>query len=365
MKRALGKGNRVRRSVGILVLVGVAIAAATVVPGLDNGSLARASSADTSEGRMPSLTGATHWFNSKPLTRADLRGKVVLVDFWAYSCINCIRSLPYVNAWYRKYKDHGLVIIGVHTPEFAFEKKPRNVARAIQHFGIQYPVAMDDHYAIWRAFGNHYWPADYFVDAELRIRAHHYGEGGYAEAEDTIRKLLAEAGYEHVPGGYVHPHAGGAEAAAPADARSPETYVGYARAQNYAGKALVRDKAHTYHAPASLSLDHWALDGRWNVHAHQATLVSGKGSVAYRFEGRDLHLVLGPAADGKPVHFRVTVDGHAPGASHGADVDAKGNGVVTKHRLYQLVRQKHGNGERVFTITFLDSGVRVYSFTFG
>jgi cytochrome c biogenesis protein CcdA/thiol-disulfide isomerase/thioredoxin len=396
MKRALGAGEWIRRGLGVLVLAGVAV----ISLGLDTGLLAQVSLASTSgieqhliatinpkaapaarqadpppaadsvgplpvQGAMPSLAGATRWFNSPPLTRADLRGKVVLVDFWTYSCINCIRTLPYVNAWYRKYKDHGLVVIGVHTPEFAFEKEPDNVAHAIKHFDIHYPVAMDNHYAIWQAFGNHYWPADYFVDAGGRIRDHHFGEGGYARAEDVIRELLAEAGHANLPGGYVQPNAGGAEAAAPADARSPETYVGYARARNFAGGSLVRDRAHVYHAPKSLSLDHWALDGRWNVHAHYATLLRKPGRITYRFRGRDLHLVLGPGDDGEAVHFRVTIDGHAPGADHGDDIDASGQGTVTSQRLYQLVRQAHGSGERVVTITFFDPGVRVYSFTFG
>jgi cytochrome c biogenesis protein CcdA/thiol-disulfide isomerase/thioredoxin len=402
MKRALGAGEWVRRGLGTLVIAAVA----TIALGLDTGALTQVSLASTSgieqhlldvvkpqpaagsgavksadppadpsastltapfpvEGRMPSLAGATHWFNGAPLTRAALRGKVVLVDFWTYSCINCIRTLPYVNAWYQKYKDHGLVIIGVHTPEFAFEKDAGNVAHAIKRFGIRYPVAMDNHYTIWRAFDNEYWPADYFVDALGRIRAHHFGEGDYKQAEDIIRALLAEAGYQDLPGGYVHPNASGAEAAAPTDQRSPETYVGYARAENFAGGALMHDEAHDYHAPSALSLNDWALDGRWNVHAHDAELVSDQGSVSYRFQGRDLHLVLGPAADGKPIHFRVTVDGHAPGADHGTDTDANGDGVVTTQRLYQLVRQAHGTGQRLFTITFSDPDVRVYSFTFG
>lgn len=391
MKRTLGAGEWLRRGLGVLVLAGVA----TIALGFDTGLLARVSLASTSgieqhliaavkpqprninppvhdygetlpvEGRMPSIAGATHWFNSKPLTRADLRGKVVLIDFWTYSCINCIRTLPYTNAWYRKYKDHGLVVIGVHTPEFAFEKDAGNVAAAIKRFDIHYPVAMDDNYAIWRAFGNQYWPAHYFVDAELRIRAHHFGEGGYREAEDAIRNLLAEAGYPKLPGGYVHPHASGAEAPAPTNFRSPETYVGYARADNFAGGTLVPDRAHEYHAPRALSLNHWALEGRWKAGAQEGTLLSAKGSITYRFYGRDLHLVLGPGADGKPVRFRVTIDGHKPGADHGADIDANGNGVVTTQRLYQLVRQADGTGERIVTVTFLDPGVQVFAFTFG
>jgi hypothetical protein len=260
-----------------------------------------------------------------------------------------------------------LVIIGVHTPEFAFEKDADNVARAIQRFGVHYPVAMDDDYAIWRAFGNEYWPADYFVDALGRIRTQHFGEGDYHHAEDVIRALLAEAGYTDLPGGYVDPSASGAEAAAPADdERSPETYVGYERTQNFAGGALARNEARDYRVPPALGMNQWAFEGRWTDHAHDAELDTGPGAIAYHFEGRDLHLVMGPASDGgAPVRFRVTIDGHAPGRDHGADTDAEGYGSVTAQRLYQLVRQADGTGARQVTITFLAPGVRVYAFTFG
>jgi hypothetical protein len=227
-------------------------------------------------------------------------------------------------------------------------------------------VALDDDYAIWKGFNNQYWPADYFIDAQGRIRHHSFGEGGYAEGEDVIRRLLTEAGHKNLPGGYVHPGARGAEAAASGDyARSPETYVGYARAENFAGGNQAQDTSFDYHAPGSLAIDQWALDGRWTVHAQVAVLDSAQGGITYRFRGRDLHLVLGPRADGKPVRFRVALDGKPPGADHGSDTDADGNGVVTSQRLYQLVRQAHGTGDRVFEITFLDPGVQVYSFTFG
>lgn len=391
MKRSLGAGEWIRRALGALVLCGVV----AIALGIDTGLLTHVSLASTDhieqklidvvrpmpavaaepalqmdealpvEARLPSLAGATQWLNSAPLTRASLRGKVVLVDFWTYSCINCLRSLPYVEAWYQKYKDHGLVVIGVHSPEFAFEKDPSNVAAAVKRLGVTYPVALDDDYAIWQGFNNHYWPADYFIDAQGRIRHHYFGEGGYADGEDVIRRLLADAGYKNLPGGYVHPGAKGAEAATTNDRRSPETYVGYARAENFAGGGEVRDVAHAYQAPASLETDQWALDGRWTVHAQAAVLDSTQGSITYRFRGRDLHLVLGPRADGKPVRFRVTLDGKPPGADHGTDTGADGNGVVKSQRLYQLVRQAHGSGERVFEITFLDPGVQVYSFTFG
>lgn len=391
MKRSLGAGEWMRRALGALVLCGVA----AIALGVDTGLLTRVSLAGTNtveqklidavmprpavaaepapaldatlpvEGEVPSLGGATGWLNSAPLTPAALRGKVVLVDFWTYSCINCLRSLPYVQAWYDKYKDHGLVVIGVHAPEFAFEKDPANVAAAVKRLHVTYPVALDDDYAIWRGFNNQYWPADYFIDAQGRIRHHYFGEGGYAEGEDVIRQLLGDAGYRNLPGGYVQPGAKGAQEAAVADDRSPETYVGYARAENFAGGKETPDTSFNYRAPGVLATDQWSLDGRWTVQAQAAVLDSPDGAITYRFRGRDLHLVLGPNADGKPVRFRITLDGKAPGADHGTDTDAAGNGVVTSQRLYQLVRQVHGSGERVFRITFLDPGVHAYAFTFG
>jgi hypothetical protein len=227
-------------------------------------------------------------------------------------------------------------------------------------------VALDDDYAIWQGFNNEYWPADYFIDAQGRIRHHYFGEGGYAEGEDVIRRLLAEAGQTDLPGGYVQPGAKGAQAASSGDAmRSPETYVGYARAEDFASGPVAHDDAFVYRAPATLATNQWALDGRWTVHPQDATLERAGGRITYRFRGRDLHLVLGPGTDGRPVRFRVTLDGKAPGADHGMDTDADGNGTVTSQRLYQLVRQAHGTGERVFEITFLDPGVHAYAFTFG
>ncbi|RDS84771.1 cytochrome c biogenesis protein DipZ [Dyella monticola] len=391
MKRSLGAGEWVRRGLGVLVLCGVA----AIALGADTGLLTRVSLASTSgieqtlinaiqpapvqaapvpkrdqplpvEGELPSLAGATQWFNSAPLSPASLRGKVVLVDFWTYSCINCIRSLPYVNAWAQKYRDHGLVVIGVHSPEFAFEKDPSNVAKAIKDFHIDYPVAMDNDYAIWKGFNNEYWPAHYFIDAQGRIRAHHYGEGDYAGSEDVIRRLLSEAGYKNLPMGYVQPGASGAEAAGSGDMdRSPETYVGYARSEGFAGGQIAHDENWHYHAPGTLAANQWALDGNWTIGPQNATLDTPTGRITYRFRGRDLHLVLGPGDRGKPVRFRITLDGKAPGDDHGADVDAEGNGIINTQRLYQLVRQAHGTGERVFEITFLDPDVHVYAFTFG
>ncbi|TCW84187.1 cytochrome C biogenesis protein [Burkholderia sp. SRS-46] len=322
------------------------------------------------EGTLPSLDGAVQWLNSPPLTAAGLRGKVVLVDFWTYSCINCLRTLPYTNAWARKYAPYGLVVIGVHAPEFAFERDLGNVRKAVHDLGIGYPVAIDNNYAIWRAFGNEYWPAHYFVDAQGRIRRHHFGEGEYAESERAIQALLAEAGHPealNVPVGLAGAPAQGAQAAADsADVRSPETYVGYARAENFASPGgMVRDAAHRYDAAARPGLNDWGLAGTWQVGAENATLAAPAGRIVYRFHARDLHLVLGPDANGRPVRFRVTLDGAAPGAAHGADVDAQGYGTVTGQRLYQLVRQTGPIADRTFSIEFLDAGVHAYAFTFG
>jgi cytochrome c biogenesis protein CcdA/thiol-disulfide isomerase/thioredoxin len=390
MKRSLGAGEWVRRALGVLVLCGVA----AIALGLDTGLLTRVSLASTSgieqklidavrpapapqpelkageplpvEGAFPSLAGATQWLNSPPLSAESLRGKVVLVDFWTYSCINCIRALPYVRGWADKYKDHGLVVIGVHAPEFAFEKNPANVAKAVKDLGVDYPVALDNDYAIWKGFDNQYWPAHYFIDAQGRIRHHHFGEGEYRQSEDVIRQWLTDARLIYLTCGLLSDDHRRVEAAASTDrSRSPETYVGYARARNFVGGRVTRDEAHDYHAPAALATNQWSLDGRWSVHDENAQLEQAGGAIVYRFRGRDLHLVLGPAADGKPIRYRVTIDGKPPGADHGMDTDADGNGTVTGQRLYQLVRQANGSGERLFKITFLDPGVRAYAFTFG
>jgi thiol-disulfide isomerase/thioredoxin len=320
------------------------------------------------EGEIPSFAGATLWLNSPPLTPESLRGKVVVVDFWTYSCINCLRALPYVESWYQKYRDHGLVVIGVHAPEFAFEKDPNNVRRAVADLKITYPVALDNDYAIWQAFNNQYWPAHYFIDATGHIRAHHFGEGNYDESERIIRTLLAEAGQTGLP----PPGMGGAKAVgvqAPPDEahdQSPETYVGYRRADNFASPGgFTQDRAHDYTAPPALKLNQWALSGSWNVDPEKAVLSASGGKIEFRFYARDLHLVLGPGVGGKPVRFRVTLDGAAPAASHGADTDSSGAGTIDGQRLYQLIRQSGDVGEHVFSIEFLDPGVQAYSFTFG
>ena len=319
------------------------------------------------EGALPSLSGAVEWLNSPPLTPEQLKGKVVLVDFWTYSCINCLRSIPYVRAWAEKYKDQGLVVIGVHAPEFAFEKNIGNVKQAVEKLKIDYPVAIDNNYAIWRAFNNEYWPADYFIDAKGQIRHHFFGEGDYAESEKVIQQLLAEAGKGNLPVDMVSVSATGAEAAADAaDVKSPETYIGFARSENFASPGgAVGDSPHVYSTGDLSRLNDWGLSGDWTVGGQSATLNKTDGAISFRFHARDLHLVLGPSANGKPVRFRVTVDGSAPGESHGADVNADGEGVVTEHRLYQLVRQSGPIKDRTFTIQFLDPAVQAYAFTFG
>jgi thiol-disulfide isomerase/thioredoxin len=318
------------------------------------------------EGPAPSFDGAVEWLNSKPLTAEDLKGKVVLVDFWTYSCINCLRAIPYVRAWAEKYRDHGLAVIGVHAPEFAFERNVDNVKKAIATLGIKYPVAIDNDYKIWRAFENEYWPAHYFIDAKGEIRHHHFGEGEYDESERVIQKLLTEAGDSHVPSDIVAVNASGAEAAADtSDVKSPETYVGYDRIDHFVSPGgVVQDVSHVY-AAGEPKLNDWSLAGNWTISSERSTLNEKDGSIIYRFHARDLHLVLGPAADGSPVRFRVTIDGAAPGAAHGVDADADGQGVVTAQRLYQLIRDPGTVADHTFEIRFLDPGVQAYAFTFG
>jgi cytochrome c biogenesis protein CcdA/thiol-disulfide isomerase/thioredoxin len=430
MKRSLGAGEWIRRGIGAAMLLGVV----AISLGLDTGVLARVSTVATGgleqklvdqfspgsavakpanvdanasaqiapapdsadspaapammraaasfdvplpvEGQLPPLSGAVQWLNSAPLSAQDLRGKVVLVDFWTYSCINCLRSLPYVKAWAQRYRDQGLVVIGVHAPEFAFERNVDNVKRSVHDLGIDYPVAIDNNYAIWRAFGNQYWPAHYFIDAKGQIRFHHFGEGDYAHSEQVIQQLLKEAGHTGVgsTSGDSVAHTASERASAQgvqmsadsANMLSPETYVGYERAENFAERGgASRDRVHTYAAPAQLTLNNWGLTGAWNVGAEQATLAAHTGTIVYRFHARDLHLVLGPGKDNKPVRFRVFVDGVAPGNAHGSDVAADGTGLVTEQRLYQLVRQPGDVRDRTFSIEFLDSGVQAYAFTFG
>jgi thiol-disulfide isomerase/thioredoxin len=319
------------------------------------------------EGELPSLDGATGWLNSPPLTPAGLRGKVVLVDFWTYTCINWLRQLPYLRAWADKYSSHGLVVIGVHTPEFSFEQAADNVRRAVEEMRIDYPVALDNDYSVWRAFDNHYWPALYFADAQGRIRHHHFGEGEYEQSEMVIQQLLTEAGYADAGDGPVSVEAGGLEA--PADwgtLRSAENYAGYARTENFASAGgAVRDKSHLYTIPARLLLNQWALSGDWTMGEEAIALNAPDGRIACRFHARDLNLVMGPAAPGSPVRFRVLLDGQPPGEARGTDVDSDGSAVLTQQRVYQLIRQPGPINDRTFEISFLDRGAHAYSFTFG
>jgi thiol-disulfide isomerase/thioredoxin len=319
------------------------------------------------EGEMPSLGGATAWLNSPPLSAADLRGKVVLIDFWTYTCINWLRTLPYVRAWADKYRDHGVVVIGVHSPEFPFEHDLENVRQAAKNMRVEYPIAIDNDYTIWSAFNNHFWPALYLVDAQGRIRHHQFGEGAYEQSEMIIQQLLAEAGIGGIGYELVSVDAHGAEAAADwGSLRSPENYVGYERTENFASPGgAVLDQPRVYAVPARFSLNEWALLGEWTVQRQAAVLNTANGRIAYRFHARDLHLVMGPAARGTSVRFRVRIDGQAPGAAHGIDVDDQGNGTVTEQRLYQLIRQPKPIADRQFEIEFLDAGVEAFAFTFG
>jgi thiol-disulfide isomerase/thioredoxin len=323
------------------------------------------------EGELPSLRNATAWLNSAPLTAASLRGKVVLVEFWTYSCINWRRQLPYVRAWAEKYKDQGLVVIGVHAPEFSFEKHVDNVRQAAKEIRIDYPIALDNDHAIWRDFHNEYWPALYFVDAQGRVRHHQFGEGEYEQSELIIQQLLAEAGAGNISRELVSVHPQGAEVGADwNDLRSGENYVGYERTENFASPGGARpDKRHDYALPARLKLNQWALSGDWTMGREaivlNKALNNANGHMVYSFHGRDLHLVMGPVAPGMSVRFRVLIDGQPPGAAHGVDADDQGNGLVTEPRMYQLIRQPGPIIDRQFEIEFLDPGVQAFSFTFG
>ena len=319
------------------------------------------------EGELPSFGGATGWLNSPPLTPAGLRGKVVLAGFWTYTCINWLRQLPYLRAWAGKYSGQGLVVIGVHTPEFPFEHHPDNVRRAVQEMEIDYPVAVDSDYAVWRVFDNHYWPALYFADAQGQIRHHHFGEGEYQQSEMVIQQLLAEAGSGGAGHDLVSPEASGVEAPADwANLRSPENYTGYERTENFASPGGVRPgKPESYTVPAELRLNHWALSGDWTMGDQATALNTAGGQITCRFHARDLHLVMGPGAAGTSAAFRVLLDGQPPGAAHGADVDGQGHGTATGQRLYQLIRQPGPIADATFEIEFLDPGVAAYSFTFG
>ena len=319
------------------------------------------------EGRLPGFEGATGWLNSEPLTPAGLRGRVVLVNFWTYTCINWLRTLSYVRAWATKYGDKGLTVIGVHTPEFGFEHERDNVITVSRAENVDYPIALDNNYAVWRAFANNFWPAIYIADAEGRIRYHHFGEREYAMTEMVIQQLLMDAGIEGIDGELVRvePHGFEVDADWP-NLRSPETYLGYGRTTGFASPDdLQPGEPHAYPVAAMLRLNQWAPIRNWKIAQHAAVLNEPNGRIAFRFRARDVHLVMGPAVRGRSVPMRVTLDGQAPVASHGQDVDESGGGTVDQQRLYQLIRQQGPIIERVFEIEFLAPGVEAYCFTFG
>jgi cytochrome c biogenesis protein CcdA/thiol-disulfide isomerase/thioredoxin len=393
LKRSLRAEMWIRRVLGVAVLAGVV----AIVFGLDRGVLTQLSLANTSgleqslvdrvqpakaapSMMMMSATSggpgpgprtlpplqATEWINSPPLTPEQLKGNVVLIDFWTYSCINCLRTLPYIEAWAAKYKQAGFVVIGVHTPEFAFERDPANVRRAVKDLRIEYPVAVDSDHTIWKAFNNSYWPADYLVDATGKIRYHHFGEGKYEESERQIQSLIKEKNGSVPASGFVQISATGAEAPPDSDVESPETYIGYERGESFMSPGgFVKDESHRYTAPSHLELNQWGLVGAWTDKPELAILSSAPGKIIFRFHARDVHLVLGPQASGKPVRYRVKIDGKGPGVNHGVDSDARGDGTIVDHRLYQLIRQKDAVDDRTFEIEFLDPGVQAFSFTFG
>jgi cytochrome c biogenesis protein CcdA/thiol-disulfide isomerase/thioredoxin len=394
MKRSLAFEVWIRRTLGVAVIVGVV----AIALGWDTNLLTKFSFVNTAkaeehlidalrpaqppvlttsaaepqlpladEGPFPDLAGAVAWLNSPPLSNKSLRGKVVVIDFWTYSCINCLRALPYLEGWAAKYKDAGLVVIGVHTPEFAFEKERANVEKAVRDLKINYPVAIDSDYRIWQAFHNQYWPAHYFIDGKGRIRFHHFGEGEYDLSERVIQALLKENGAQLLSVSATAVSGIGAEAASDlANVRSPETYIGYHRAENFASQeSIAKDSRKTYTPLPRLSLNQWALSGSWKVGEESAVLQTAPGKIVYRFHARDLHLVLGTTKADKPVRFKVTVDGTPPGEDHGVDTDANGLGTVQGHRLYQLIRQKGPVEDRTFEIEFLDPGAQAFAFTFG
>ena len=318
------------------------------------------------EDPLPDFGGAVGWLNSAPLSRESLRGKVVLVNFWTYSCINSLRELPYMKSWAAKYKHAGLVVIGVHAPEFGFERERANVENAVLDLKVTYPVAIDSDHRIWQAFNNEYWPADYFIDGKGRIRYHHFGEGDYAESEHVIQKLLQANGATGLDESAVRISTGGVEAPPSGDVLSPETYVGYRQSQRFASpERVAQDSRKTYSLPTTPSLNEWGLGGSWNVGAESGVLQSAPGKIVFRFHSRDLHMVLGPTKNGKPIRFKVKLDGIPPGDNCGVDSTPDGNGEIREPRLYQLIRQKGRVEDRTFEIEFLDPGVQAFSFTFG
>jgi len=388
MKRSIGASEAIRKILGVAVLLGVT----AIALGLDTRILAKLSSAQTAslesglarklglgsaesskadfsaplpvEGVLPPFDGLGPWLNSPPLTREQLRGKVVLIDFWTYSCINCIRSIPYVKAWHERYARDGLVVIGVHAPEFAFERNPANVRKAIADLGIPYPVALDNQYALWRALKNNYWPAHYFIDAQGRVRFHHFGEGNYENSEKVIRALLMEAGKRPAALGGAVALEGASAAAKRETLHSRETYLGYRRADRFVSPGgLARDIVKDY-ALAPTALNQWAFGGQWRAEGERSVAVAAGTRIRMRFHARDLHMVL-TSTTGRPVRFRVTLDGKTPGANAGLDIAQDGSGTVRQEGFYQLVRQKGDVTERTFEIEFLDPGAAAFTFAFG
>ena len=340
--------------------------AAMTVAAAQLGTFSTVNASDDGPRELAAIGRAAEWLNSPPLTPSSLAGKVVVVDFCTYTCINWLRTLPYRRAWAQKYR-HGLVLIGVHTPEFEFEKNLDNVRRALRQMRIEYPIVIDNDYAIWRAFKNQYWPALYFIDARGRIRQHHFGEGEYDRSEMAIQRLLADIGVGGAPDGVVSVDASGVEAVADwGSLRSPENYVGYERTTKFVSPGGVgRDRRRLYAAPARLALNQWALVGEWTIARQATVLSSSNGRMVYRFHARDLHLVMGPPRHGNAVRFRVSLDGQPPGSAHGVDVDEGGNGMAVEQRLYSLIRQPKPIADRRFEIEFLDAGVETFAFTFG
>jgi thiol-disulfide isomerase/thioredoxin len=328
--------------------------------------LACAALTERNEGALPSLSGATQWLNSPPLTPAGLRGKVLLVDFWTYTCVNWLRTLPYVRAWADKYRDEGLVVIGAHTPEFPFEKDIENVRWAAKDMDVSYPIAVDSDYGVWRAFDNNYWPAAYVADVNGHIRFHHFGEGAYDEIERVIQRLLRDSG-RTTDNQLVRVNPRGLEVAANyRTLRSPESYLGYERSEVFASPGdAVRDAPRVYTVPTNLALNQWALAGDWTVKGRAAVLNESNGRIVYRFHARDVNLIMGVPQGSQPVRFTVKVDGKPPGAAHGTDIDDRGNGTAARQRTYQLVRQQNAITDREFEIQFAEPGVEAFCFTFG
>ncbi len=383
LKKGLGIGENIKKALGLLVLIGVGL----IATGFDRKILTQYSAANTNkieqallyrfskdnkvkqmadfEGKMPIIQTTGAWLNSNPLSNEELKGKVVLIDFWTYSCINCLRTLPYVKAWNEKYAKDGLVIIGVHSPEFAFERNYENVKKAVQDLGIKYPVVLDNDLSIWQSFNNQYWPAHYFIDKNGNIRAHHFGEGNYDESEKIIQMLLKETGKNpQIDATKINANDIGKQAK-DNEIGSPETYIGYERSENFnSPQNIKQDEAQNYTRGKSILNSH-SIAGNWSVEGQSATLNSSQGSIYYRFKARDLHLVLGPSEKGKNIRFKVLIDGKPPMENHGLDIDQNGNGIITDEKLYQLIRIKGDIGEHDFEIQFFDKGAKAYAFTFG